>query len=629
MEPLMLIELAIALLLTGALVSLFKGGRLAYSFTLAASLPTFLVSIAGIKGFRGEILSLLPTEVDVDSLSALFLMVLAFITFSLSLYLLDYKARGDERYLGLSVNLAVLSALLFLVTDSLERLTLAYELFAVFTFVLIITSETRGSRKAAWRYLVITQLFGIIPLLLATSLAYSAVGSFHELTFDGLRENLGNLPVGLWLMYALYLSAFLVRAGVFPFHTWVARAYRSVPSPFIPLFIAGEGLGFYGLLRMAEFVLPASRTVGYIIAALGATSAFATLYSFREIRMKRKFAHHSVMDVGIAFFGLGASMVLGGTAGAIALMGALLHVLYQALYKSAVFFGLGAIEHYGEEPNICSIRKLLRGHVISLLISLSVFSMAGVPPLAAFVSKWPIFEGIAMSKDLLLWLMMLAVAFLGIFPMASILQIRRLNRELCKREVERDEIPLMIRGVTGMVAIAGFTVAVFPLLLYPWLTAAIEEIRGSIPETPSGVFFASPAFILAVALLIAAPIAGWKVGRVPTDRVSELLLIFYNAGDILGEAFGFFIDEFRKAYINYVLPMIKVVPRHELPLVKDVDDAFDYPVRHLDEAMFMPLIRLFQRLARWGKSRNLDMNALIGGFALAMAVLIVLLGVFA
>ncbi len=625
MDPITMLNLALALLLAGSLVALFGGGRRAYFFTLAAFLPVFLLSIAGIKGFAGEIIPFLPISVDVDPLSALFLMVLAFLTFALSLYLLDYKARGDERYLGLSVNMALLSALLFLTTDDLERLTLAYELFAVFTFVLILTSETKGSRKAAWRYIVLTQLFGIIPLLIATSLAHAA----GALTFEGLKENLANLPVGIGVMYALYLSAFLVRAGVFPFHTWVARAYRSVPSPFIPVFIIGEGLGFYGLLRMTEFVLPTSRTVGYVTASLGAVSAFATLYAFREIRLKRKFAHHSIMDVGIAFFALGASMALGGTAGTIVLMGALLHILYQALYKSAVFFGLGAIEHYGEEPNVCSIRKLLRGHVISLLISLSVFSMAGVPPLAAFVSKWPVFEGIAMSGDILLWLMMLTVAFLGLFPMASILQIRRLNRELCKREVEREEIPFMIRAVTGIVAIAGFTVAVFPLLLHPWLTSAIEEISGSIPEGPAGVFFASPSFILAVVLLVISPIIGWKVGKVPTERISELLLIFYNAGDILREAFGFFLDEFRKAYIRYVLPVIKVVPRHEIPDIEDVDDAFDYPVRHLDEAMFLPLIRAVERLALWGRSRNPDMNALIGGFAVAMALLIVLMGVFA
>ncbi|WP_297416602.1 complex I subunit 5 family protein [Thermococcus sp.] len=629
MGPLIVLELSLALLFIGAIVALFRGGRLVYTFTLASSVLTFLVSVAGISGFRGGMLPFLPTEVDVDPLSALFLMVLAFLTFALSLYLLGYRPRGDERYLGLSVNMLLLSALLFLATNNLERLTLAYELFAIFTFVLILTSETKGSRKAAWRYLVITQLFGIIPLLLATSLAYSAIGSLHELTFEGLHENLSNLPVGLWLMYALYLSAFLVRAGVFPFHTWVARAYRSVPSPFIPIFIIGEELGFYGLLRLTEFVLPPSRTLGYTITALGATSAFATLYSFREIRLKRKFAHHSIMDVGIAFFALGASMVLNGMAGTVVLIGALLHVLYQALYKSAVFFGLGAIEHYGEEPNICSIRKLLRGHVVSLLISLSVFSMAGVPPLAAFVSKWLVFEGIAMSKDVLLWLMMLTVAFLGLFPMASILQIRRLNRELCKREVEREEIPLMIRSVTGIVAVAGFTIAVFPLLLHPWLASAIGEVRGSIPGGPAGVFFASPSFLLAVILLVAAPIAGWKVGKVPTERVSELLLIFYNVGDILGEAFGFFLCEFKKAYILYVLPMIKVVPKHEIPDIKDVDDAFDYPVRHLDEAMFMPLIRGVERLAKWGKKRNPDMNVLIGGFAVVMAILIVLLGVFA
>ncbi|WP_456422150.1 complex I subunit 5 family protein [Thermococcus sp.] len=625
-----LLELAMGLLFTASLVGLFTGKRWTYALTFLSSLALFGTSIEGLNGLSGEILPFLPTSVRIDSLSALFLLVLAFITLALSLYLPSYEVKGDFRFLTMATNMALLSAVIFLVTDNLERLTLAYELFAVFTAVMVLTSETRGSRKATWRYLVLTQVFGIIPLLIATGLTYGAVGDLHHLTFEGLRENLGNLPVSVGLLYILYLSASLVRSGAFPFHVWVPRVYRSLPSPFIPVFLIGEALGVYLFLRVSHFVLPSGQTIGYIVAFIGTITAFATLYSFKEIRLKRKFAYHSVMDIGIAYFALGSSLVLQGTfIGTVALLGALLHVLYQVLYKSALFFGLGAIEHYGEDPNICSMRKLLRGHVIALLVSLSVFSMAGVPPLSSFVSKWLIYTASMGTTNVLLWLMVVTIAFLGIFPLASIIQVRRINRIICKREVEREEVPLAIRTVTGFVSLTSFLVAVFPFILLPWLTGSIEELKYPIPATPSQLFLGSPSSFIALAFLVVMLFLGWRIGRMPTDRVSELLLIFYNMGDILRFTSDYIMALGKKFYLQHVLPVIKVIPKHEVPLIRDYDDALDYPVRHIDEAMFMPLIRSVERLARWGRSKNIDMNALIGGFAIAMAVLIVLLGVFA
>ena len=623
------LELALGLLFIASLVGLASGRR-AYYVTLLASFPLLMSAIEGLNGLSGEIIPFLPTTIRVDSISALFLLVTAFITLALSLYLLSYEVRGNEKFMAMATNMALLSVVLFLVTDNLERLTLAYELFAVFTAVMVLASETRGSRKATWRYLVLTQVFGIIPLLMATGLAYGAVGDLHHLTFHGLRESLENLPVRPAFLLALFLSASLVRSGAFPLHVWVPRVYRSLPSPFVPVFLLGEALGVYMLLRVAHFVLPAGEAFGYTVAFLGTVTAFATLYSFREVRLKRKFAYHSVMDVGIAYFALGSSLVLKGSfLGTVALLGALLHTLYQMFYKSAFFFGLGAIEHYGEEPDICSMRKLLKGHVMALLLTLSVLSMAGVPPLSAFVSKWLIYTAPMGTTNVLLWLMVVTVAFLGIFPMASIVQVRRISRLICKREVEREEVPFLIRVVTGMFSLVSFIVALFPFILFQWLMRSIEGLGYPLPENPVELFFGTPASFLALLTLGVTTYLGWKIGRMPTERVSELLLIFYNMGDILRFTADYLISAGKNLYLQKILPIIKVVPRHEVPIIKDYDDALDYPVRHLDEAMFMPIIRTLRKLARWGKSQNPDMNALMSGFAIAMALLIILLGVFA
>jgi len=625
-----IISLALAFFALGAVAPLLKQDfRGSLPPAIVGSLLTFLAGAYGIScGIEGGILSsILETEVKIEPLNGFFIAFLGLIGLFVSLYLLHYEMSPRHLTFAMAYNGTLASALLFLSTDNLEKLTFSYELMAIFTLVLFLSTVPRNGRITARNYIVMTQVFGIIPLLIATSLAYSAVGSIHGLTFDALRENLNSLPVGVWLLYALYILPALVRSGVFPFHTWVPRVYRRLPSPLVPLFIALEGTGVYLSLRMFFETLPHSEVAGYLLALLGTVSVFATLYSFKEIRLKTKFAYHSIMDVGVSYFALGSALVLGGELGTIALVGAILHTLYQTLYKSAIFFGLGAIEHYGEEPNICSLRKLLRGHVIALLILLSVFSMAGVPPLAAFVSKWLIYEASFGTANVYLWAMGITVAFLGLFPLASILQVRRINRLLCKREVEREEVPLYIRSVMGIVALLSFLVAVFPLMVFPWLQHVVQELTGFEIESLSKPFFASPSGVVAVSLLFISTYAGWKIGRIPTDRVSELLLIFYNMGGILRFTSDFFLREGKKAYLNYVLPVIKVVPKHELPLVKDYDDALDYPVRHLDEAMFMPLIRAVQKVGEWGKSRDLDMNALISGFAIAMALLIVLLGV--
>ncbi len=626
----LVVSLALAFFALGAAVPLFtRDFRGSLLPAIVGSLLTFLAGAYGIsRGIEGGILSgILETEIKIEPLNGFFIAFLGLVGLFVSIYLLQYDMKPRHLTFAIAYNGTLASALLFLSTDNLEKLTLSYELMAIFTLALFLSTVPRRGRVTARNYIVLTQVFGIIPLLIATGLAYSAVGSLHGLTFRALRENLNNLPVGLWLLYTLYMFPALVRSGVFPFHTWVPRVYRRLPSPIVPIFIAIEGAGVYLTLRMFFETLPHSQVVGYLLAFLGTVSVFATLYSFKEIRLKTKFAYHSVMDVGVSYFAIGSALVLGGEIGTVALVGAILHTLYQVLYKSAIFFGLGAIEHYGEEPNICSLRKLLRGHVIALLISLSAFSMAGVPPLAVFVSKWLIYEASFGTANVYLWTMGLTVAFLGLFPLASVLQVRRINRLLCKREVEREEVPLYIRSVTGTVALLSFLVAVFPLIVFPWLRDVVKELTGFEIESLSKAFFASPSVAVAVSLLLVSTYAGWRIGRMPTERVSELLLIFYNMGDIMRFTVDFFLDGGKNAYLNYILPIIKVVPKHELPLVKDYDDAFDYPVRHLDEAMFMPLIRAVERLALWGKSRNLDMNALIGGFAVAMALLIVLLGV--
>ncbi|WP_297071394.1 complex I subunit 5 family protein [Thermococcus sp.] len=572
-------------------------------------------------GIRGQVFNgIFRTQVNVDPLSAFFTFILGLVGFLSSVYLLNYEMKPRHLTFAIAYNGTLLSALLFLTTENFEKMILFYELLALLTFALILSTVVSGGRNTARNYIVLTQLFGVVPLLIALPLTHTAGSSL-----GGTGANMAVLPV----LYALLLLPPLVRSGVFPFHTWVPRVYRRVPSPVVPVLIVLEGLGIYMMIRLFWFVLPFLRPLGYVIAFLGMTSAFSILYSFSEIRLKRKFAYHSVMDVGLSYFALGSAMVFHGSlTGRILLIGALFHTLYQSVYKSSIFFGLGAIEHYGEEPNVCSLRKLFKGHVMAFLMSISAFSMAGLPPLAAFVSKWLIYQGAFMSGDTLVLMMFFAVAFLGLFPFASVVQVRRLNRDLCKRELGAGNVPLLLRGVVGTTAMLTVLLSVLPVLMGPIIVPALSEITGSPVPSFGALFMANvTASVIAVLLLTGTAYLGMRIGRIPTDRASELLLIFYNIGDMLALTRDFILETGRRAYVTCVLPVIKYIPRYELPLIRDCDDAFDYPVRHIDEAMFMPILRLISGVSERAGKGAPDMNALMAVFAVVFALLIIFLGV--
>ncbi len=491
----------------------------------------------------------------------------AFLTLTAVLGVSTCVSGWKKKLSGVGASISILAVILFIEGTGEWRVT-AYELYALGTFLLVLKSN---AVKTARRYLVTNQVFGVIPMILAYSTGYAP----------------------------LYLSAFLFRAGVFPFHRWVPEVYSRIRSSLAPVLIMGDVMAFYGILE-----LHLGSIWGYPLALLGSVSTFSTLYSLREIKLKRKFSYNGVMDVGVAFFGLGSYMVTGQL---LLMAGAILHLIYQAIYRASTFIGLGSVEHYGEEPNVCSVRKLFKNHVMSVLISLSALSMAGVPPLASFVSRWLMYQGM-MGADLPLWLMFLPMVLMGALPLASMLQIRNLSRRICGRVVDVGGVPAKITMTTAGLVTLGLTSPAVLLVVY-------QRIYGELSLLPA---------ILSALFLIAVAGLGWKIGNAPTEKVSELLLIFYSVGDIMKETWAFFVDVGRVAYLRHLVPLVKVIPRSEVPLIKKSEEAMDYETRHVDEAMFRPLLWMMAKASEWGHRRNPDMNSMMTGFALILALLIVL-----
>jgi hydrogenase-4 component B len=108
-------------------------------------------------------------------------------------------------------------------------------------------------------------------------------------------------------------------------------------------------LGLYGILRV-NADLPATQVgTGLVVLVVGTISALlGILYATTDNDLKTMLAHSSVENVGIVVAGFGSGMVFVATnhpaLAVIAFVAGLYHLINHSLYKTLLFFGVGAVE---------------------------------------------------------------------------------------------------------------------------------------------------------------------------------------------------------------------------------------------------------------------------------------------
>lgn len=165
---------------------------------------------------------------------------------------------------------------------------------------LIVHRGSDESRKAARRYLSMLILGDLLLFEVLVTMAAEGGG------FSALHQAMTN-PDSRDLLVGLVLAGFAVRAGLFPLHLWVPRAYRAVPVALLPLLMVfqfGQGvLGWLCWLPMGEVALPAW---GFAMQVVGVVSlVFGFLVGMVQVRARSILAYTSVALAGLVLFAMG------------------------------------------------------------------------------------------------------------------------------------------------------------------------------------------------------------------------------------------------------------------------------------------------------------------------------------
>src|ERR1017187_8573476 len=234
-----------------------------------------------------------------------------------------------------------------------------------------------------------TGLMFIGFLLLAT-----VAGSMEFQAMHGSGEKLS--PVLGVAAFLLLFFGFGVKAGIIPLHIWLPAAHPVAPSN-VSALMSGIVVktGIYGLMRVYfDFLGTPPLWAAMVILAAGLGSGLlGVLYALMEKDLKRLLAYSTIENVGIILMGLGASLFFQSISkpalAALALIGALAHIVNHAMFKTLLFLGAGSVLHGTGTRDMERMGGLIRRMpATALLFLIGAVAISGLPPLNGFVGEW-------------------------------------------------------------------------------------------------------------------------------------------------------------------------------------------------------------------------------------------------
>ncbi len=354
-----------------------------------------------------------------DALGKVVLGLLAVLFFLCTLYAPAYLAvRLDRPNRVFCANLFVVLAMMTLVVFShhLGLMWVAMEATTLASAPLLYFEHNARSLEATWKYLLIGSVGIALALFGSFFLAYSSIkaGLQSTLLFEQLVEIAPKLsPPWLHAAFVLLFIGYGTKMGLAPMHTWKPDAYGEAPGLVGTLLAGGlTSCAFLAILRIYQICRAGSEAehAREILVVAGLLSmAVAAVFLARQRDFKRMLAYSSVEHMGILVLGIG----LGG----LAVYGALLHLINNALTKGVLFLSAGNIHRaYGSKVTDNVAGALQRVPLSGALFLVGFLAITGSPPFGPFVSEFTIASAAVGSGQVWaggLFLVLLALVFIG------------------------------------------------------------------------------------------------------------------------------------------------------------------------------------------------------------------------
>jgi hydrogenase-4 component F len=359
----------------------------------------------------------------VDPLGSFFLAILSHTFLLVTLYSPGFlqQMQGPEydqskRLFYPGLNFYLLANTLVLIVQQFAMLWVVLELTTFSLVPLIFFYRSKESLEAVWKYLFLVSLGLVFLFIGILFLGVSAGGSANHTAFVvGRMVEVAPRLNPLWLKasFIFVLVGLSAKIGLAPMHPGDVDATSNAPAPIAAL-MAGSlrSTAVLVLLRFYQVVAPTEVrpfAQKLLIFAGLLSLGVAAIYIWRNRNYKRLLAYSSVEHLGIIALGVGI--------GGVALLGALLHLLFNSFGKAALFFMAGNIHRSYGSREVERITDLIRRLPWSAFVwALAFFYIVGTPPFGIFFSELFVLQGMIHGANWLslsIFLALLMVIFIG------------------------------------------------------------------------------------------------------------------------------------------------------------------------------------------------------------------------
>jgi NADH-quinone oxidoreductase subunit N len=238
----------------------------------------------------------------------------------------------------------------------------------------------RRSSEAAMK-LIFSSAFSSSLLLFGISIIYGVTGT---LTFSQLPQYLNNNPLHIFA-FILILAGFAFKISVAPFHLWTADVYEGAPvavTSFLSVVSKGAVLFVFVSVLYTVFKPLAAAWYNMIFILSLLTIIIGNLFAIRQDNFKRFLAFSSIAQVGFILVGISGSSQFGSAS-------VVYFVLIYVFSNLAAFGVVSVVSSLTGKETISDYRGVYKTNpVLSWILTLALFSLAGVPPTAGFFGKF-------------------------------------------------------------------------------------------------------------------------------------------------------------------------------------------------------------------------------------------------
>ena len=270
----------------------------------------------------------------------------------------------------------------------------------------------------------------------------------------------------------MLIAGFGFKVVAVPFHMWAPDVYEGAPVPVTAyLAVASKAASFALLLRLfAVGFQPVIDDWKPIVAAIAAlTMTVGNVIAISQSNIKRLLAYSSIGHAGFLLVGIAALSEMASTAMVLYLVG-YAATTFAAFSCVIIYFNLTGSEKIEEYAGLAK-----RSPLLALALTVSLFSLAGLPFFAGFTIKFYIFT--AAAKEGLLWLVAIAVANSLISVYYYLMVIRQMYIKPAPVGSKSLTMPKIAGGV--LLTLVG---VIFLIGIYP------QSITGLIEKATPGLF---------------------------------------------------------------------------------------------------------------------------------------------